>query len=199
MVDPHAVTEPDFKEELHFYLRAARDTLLWKLDGLCERDVRRPLTATGTNLLGLVKHLTSCEVGYFATTFDRPITDPPPWLHAERHEHFWARRDETREHVLGTYTRAVQHSDGTIQALPLDAVGTVPTWPRADRQVTLHRIMAHMTAETQRHLGHADILRESIDGSTGWTADRHLLDDKDPEWWHQHRTRLESIARDVER
>ena len=193
------MTTPDFKAELHFYLRSARDTLLWKLDGLSDHDVRRPLTSTGTNLLGLVKHLTCGEIGYFATTFDRPITDPPPWLSAtERHEHFWARSDETREQILAAYTRAVQHSDATIAALPLEATGTVPTWPLADRQVTLHQIMAHMTAETQRHLGHADILRETIDGATGWTADRTLVDDKDAAWWRQHRAHLDDIARGSE-
>lgn len=108
--------------------------------------MRRPLTATGTNPLGLLKHLTCCEIGYFATTFDRPITDPPPRLQAtEHHEQFWARTDETREQILAAYTRAVQHSDATIAALPLDAAGEVPTWSPADRHVTLHRIMAHMT------------------------------------------------------
>jgi len=194
------VPTTDFKAELHTCLSSARRTLLWKLDGLRDYDVRRPLTATGTNLLGLLKHLTCCEIGYFATTFDRPITDPPPWLQAtEHHEQFWARTDETREQIRAAYTRAVQHSDATIEALPLDAAGEVPTWPPADRHVTLHRIMVHMTAETQRHLGHADILRETVDGSAGWTRDHLLLDDHDPDWWHQHRAHLERIAREAHR
>jgi hypothetical protein len=54
--------------------RAAREALVWKLDGLSEYDARRPMVPTGTNLLGLVKHVASVEAGYFGETFDRPIT-----------------------------------------------------------------------------------------------------------------------------
>ena len=65
------------------------------------------------------------------------------------------------------YHRAWLHSDTTIDALPLDAVGHVPWWPADRNEVTLHRIMAHMIAETHRHAGHADIVRELIDGAAG--------------------------------
>ena len=61
----------DVKAELHSYLRGARETLVWKLDGLSEYDIRRPLTPTGTNLLGLVKHSTFSHVGYFGDVFGR--------------------------------------------------------------------------------------------------------------------------------
>ena len=68
--------EYDPKADLHSYLQTARDTVLWKLDGLSEYDVRRPLTPTGTNLLGLVKHLATVELGYFGDTFGRPLAKP---------------------------------------------------------------------------------------------------------------------------
>jgi Protein of unknown function (DUF664) len=58
-------------------LHAARDTVIWKLADLPEYHIRRPMAPTGTNLLGLVKHLTGCEIGYFGHVFDRPIAEPP--------------------------------------------------------------------------------------------------------------------------
>jgi hypothetical protein len=67
-----AMTISDPKADLLHYLQGARSAMLWKLDGLTEYDVRRPLTPTGTNLLGLVKHLARCELGYFGDTFGRP-------------------------------------------------------------------------------------------------------------------------------
>lgn len=67
----------DFKADLHRCLREAREALVWKLDGLSEYDMRRPLTFHGTNLLGLVKHLSGCEIGYFGWVFDRSF---PPRL-----------------------------------------------------------------------------------------------------------------------
>ena len=68
------------KQTLHRYLQIVRDAMLWKLEGLSEYDVRRPLTPTGTNLLGLVKHLASVEVGYFGDTFGRPSDRKLPWM-----------------------------------------------------------------------------------------------------------------------
>ena len=62
--------DPDLKKaELSRYLQAAREALVWKLEGLSEYDVRRPMVPTGTNLLGLVKHLANVEAGYFGATF----------------------------------------------------------------------------------------------------------------------------------
>ena len=73
----------DAKADLHHYLQSARDALLWKLEGLSEYDARRPLTPTGTNLLGLVKHTASVELGYLGDTFGRPSNEPLPWLDAD--------------------------------------------------------------------------------------------------------------------
>ncbi len=68
------MTDSDPKAELLRYLQEGRDAMLWKLEGLGEYDVRRPLVPTGTNLLGLVKHLAGIELGYFGETFGRPWT-----------------------------------------------------------------------------------------------------------------------------
>src|SRR5262249_50700150 len=97
------VTGDDPKAELHRYLTRAREALLWKLDGLSEYDVRRPLVPTGTNLLGLVKHVASVAAGYFGDTFGRPFGEPLPWLEetAENNADMWATPDESREDIIG--------------------------------------------------------------------------------------------------
>lgn len=185
------------KADLHDYLRAARETLLWKLDGLGEYDVRRPLTPTGTNLLGLVKHTASTELGYFGPVFDRPSGVPLPWLDdedAEPNADMWATPDQSRDEIVALYRLAWRHADETIEQLPLDAPGRVPWW--GDRgATTLHHVLVHVTAETQRHAGHADIVRELIDGAAGLLPDHDNLPDGDETWWRNYRHRVEEAAR----
>jgi hypothetical protein len=118
------------KEHLHGQLRFAREALVWKLDGLSEYDIRRPLTATGTNLLGLIKHLAIWESRYFGEVFSRPFPEPLPRWNDETLDgtEFWAAADETREDITGFYRRVWEHSDATINALAIDAPGYVPWW-----------------------------------------------------------------------
>jgi uncharacterized damage-inducible protein DinB len=191
----------DPKEDLHRYLQSAREALLWKLEGLSEYDVRRPLTPTGTNLLGLVKHVASVELGYFGDTFGRPSGEPLPWFEddAEPNADMWATPEESREQIIALYHRAWAHSDATIDSLPLDAVGRVPWWPEERREVTLHRILVHMIAETHRHAGHADIVRELIDGVVGMRWENDNMAPGDAAWWESHRSRLEQAAREAGR
>lgn len=119
------------KDNLHGRLRRDRKALLWKLDGLSEYDARRPLTATGTNLLGLVKHVATVEARYFGEVFDRPSPEPlPRWQDSDGSD-LWASEDETRDQIIGFYRRTWEHSDATINELPLDAPGHVPWWPGA--------------------------------------------------------------------
>ncbi|MBO4208116.1 DinB family protein [Micromonospora echinofusca] len=190
------MTPPDAKADLHRYLRSAREALLWKLDGLAEYDIRRPLTPTGTNLLGLVKHLASIEFGYFGLTFGRPYDESMPWLapDADPNADLWATADESREQIVGLYHRAWAHADATIEELPLDAVGAVPWWPADRNQVTLHRILVHVTAESHRHAGHADIVREMIDGAAGMARGNDNLPHGDATRWAEHRTRVQQAA-----
>src|SRR3954468_13665267 len=185
------------KQDLHRYLQQGREALLWKLEGLSEYDIRRPLTPTGTNLLGLVKHVTSVELGYFGDTFGRPSPVPLPWFDddAEPNADMWATAAESREQIVGLYHRSWTHSDQTISQLPLDAVGEVPWWPAERREVTLHRVLVHMVTETHRHAGHADIVRELIDGAAGLAAGNANTPDVDQAWWADYRRRLEAAAR----
>jgi uncharacterized damage-inducible protein DinB len=185
------------KDVLHRYLQMARDALLWKLEGLSEYDARRPLTPTGTNLLGIVKHLAVVELGYFGDTFGRPHGERLPWDDREQepNEDMFAAADETRHEVVTMYRRATAHADATIDALSLDDTGTVPWWPDDVNPVTLHWILVHMIAETNRHVGHADIVREQIDGATGHRPGVANLPDVDATWWAAYAERVEEAAR----
>lgn len=155
------------KECLHEELRLAREALVWKLDGLAEYDIRRPLTVTGTNLLGLVKHLATWEARYLGDVFGRPFpAQLPRWDDpAASGSDLWVAQDESRDQITGFYHRVQEHADATIRDLPIDAPGLVPWWPRPD--VTLLAIMVQVLSDTTRHAGHADILREQLDGRTG--------------------------------
>jgi uncharacterized damage-inducible protein DinB len=190
------MTGADAKADLRRYLQDAREALLWKLDGLADYDIRRPLTPTGTNLLGLVKHLAGVELWYFGDAFGRPPGERP-WSadDARNNADFWATADESRGQIVEAYRRAWAHADQTIEALDLDAVGHVPWWPAGHRDVTLHLILVHVVAETSRHAGHADIVREMIDGAAGLQPGGDNLRTRDLKWWDNYRAQLERVAR----
>ncbi|MEV6368779.1 DinB family protein [Micromonospora musae] len=182
------------KEYLHNDLRDIRETMLWKLDGLPEYDIRRPLTMTGTNLLGLVKHLSISESWYFGEVFDRPFPEPLPRWNDVREPGalMWATEHESREEIIDRYRRVSKHSDATITALAVDAPGHVPWWPRPN--VKLFNILVHVLSETNRHAGHADILREQLDGSTG-TAAQYANTQRDTTFWAGQRVKIEQAAK----
>ncbi len=193
------MTGSDPKADLHRYLQDAREALLWKLDGLTEYNIRRPMVPTGTNLLGLIKHVASVELGYFGDTFGRPSGEALPWLEddAEPNADMWATPEESREQITGLYRRAWAHSDATIGTLALDDIGHVPWWPESRSEVTLHKILVHMIAETDRHAGQADIVRELIDGAAGLREGNDNMAPGDQSWWEGYRSRLERAAREA--
>jgi hypothetical protein len=199
------------KAYLHSDLRATRATMLWKLEGLAEYDVRRPLTPTGTNLLGLIKHLTITEAWYFGEVFGRPFPERLPWRDDDADERaddaklaayfdhklqladMWTTEDESRVEIVHRYRRMCAHSDATIAALDIDAPGHVPWWPRP--HVKLFNILVHVLNETNRHAGHADILREQLDGAVGTEAGSTALHGRDATFWANHRATIERAAR----
>jgi uncharacterized damage-inducible protein DinB len=164
-------TLPDTKAMLLHYLQEGRTALLWKCEGLSERELRMPRTGTGTNLAGLVKHALGNEIGYFGETFGRewPTPDEVRWLddydedpNAEHH----LTADESVADIIDLSRRVAEWADAIITELPLDTPGHVPWW--GDRgDVTLHRVLVHVISDLSRHAGHADILREQIDGAVG--------------------------------
>ncbi len=185
------------KGDLHRYLQAGREAIVWKLEGLSEYDVRRPMTPTGTNLLGLVKHLSFIEAGYLGATFARPWPEPIPehGPEAEPNADMYARADESREQIVDRYRRVWAHADATIESHDLDAAGQVAWWPPERSAVRLHQILVHVATETHRHAGHADIVRELIDGVAGQRPDSDNLWVADDSAWTDYRQRLERLAR----
>ncbi|WP_337796097.1 DinB family protein [Actinopolymorpha rutila] len=193
-----AATVCGMKEELWSNLRATRDAFVWKLEGLGEYDLRRPMTPTGTNLLGVMKHVAAEEYGYLGEVFGRPapeklacFIDGSVWEGAD----MWAAPDESAEYIMGFYRRACAHADETIGTLELDAVGSVPWWNEGERETTLGAILVMMVSETARHVGHVDIVRELIDGMAGGQRNATALPDTDDWDWGEWVGRLETAAR----
>jgi uncharacterized damage-inducible protein DinB len=160
---------------LRHYLQANRDALLWKLEGLGERDLRMPRTATGTNLIGIVKHMANVEIGYFGDTFGREWPTPGERVSEEDFDadpqaDWYATESETCDGIIDLYRRVWRFADATIEELPLDAPGRVPWWGEDRNPVTLQGILVHVIVDLVRHVGQADILREEIDGAAGLRA-----------------------------
>ena len=150
------------KESLHTSLDRHRDAVLWKLEGLGDDDLRRAMTPSGTNLLGLVKHLAAVEYNWFCETFGRE-TEPLPFDEDDPDADLRVRPDESTEDVLAFYARARAAADKAIEEVGLEQTGTA--W--FGDAVTMRWVLIHMIEETARHNGHLDILREMLDGTTG--------------------------------
>ncbi|MFI6321118.1 DinB family protein [Nonomuraea sp. NPDC050556] len=186
------------KDLLLASLREFRGAMLFKLDGLSDAEMRTPMTPTGTNLLGLVKHLAGLEYGYLGEVFGRPapehmswVDDGSVWDGAD----MWVAEGETTAYIVGLYERACAHADETIEALDLDAVGTVPWWPESRREASLRMLVLRMIGETARHAGHADIVRELLDGAGGqYPGDSSFPADADAAWWREYVAKIRDAA-----
>jgi len=178
------------------YLQTLRDAVIWKLDGLSEYDARRPLTPTGTNVPGIVKHLAYVEAGYFGDTFGRPFPEPLPGFadDAEYNADLWVEPGESREYIVGLYRKAWAHAAETFEASTLETMGKVPWWPEDRAEVALHQILVHMITETARHAGHVDIVRELIDDFVGMRPEATNLPEDDFDW-PSYVARIEAAAR----
>ena len=146
---------------LEAFLDYQRATLLWKVSGLSEADLRRRLVPSLTTLLGMVKHLAYVERWWFQMVFAGEDV-PAPWTKQDPDADFRLEPDETTEGILAFYQEQVARSRAITATASLDDLARRP-----DREHTLRRIMIHMIEETARHNGHVDILRELIDGATG--------------------------------
>ncbi|WP_433268429.1 DinB family protein [Micromonospora vinacea] len=187
----------DAKTALHEYLRENREDLIWKLDGLSEREVRLPRTATGNNLLGVLKHCLNVEAGYFGPTFGREFPTPdelvPMTAFDEDPQADWyAREDETKDGLIDLYRRVGAFADQTIDQLPLDAPGQVPWWRPGRQDVTLQRIIIHVTCDLARHAGHADIMREQHDAAIGLRQNNTNIPDEYD--WPAYVSKLTKLA-----
>lgn len=159
----------ELTSELRAYLQQSRDGILAALDGIGEFDRRRPLTPSGTNLLGLVKHLAGIEFGYLGDSVARPapvlpwFEDGSVWENGD----MWATPDESSDELIALYHQAWVHSDESLAALPLDTPAHVAWWPDERADTTFGSLVVRVIAETARHAGHCDIVRELIDGHAG--------------------------------
>ncbi|MBQ0993066.1 DinB family protein [Micromonospora sp. PSH03] len=187
----------DAKAALHHYLRENREDLVWKLDGLSEREVRLPRTATGNNLLGALKHCLNVEAGYFGPTFGREFPTPDELVPIAAFDEdpqadWYASEDETKDGLIDLYRRVGAFADQTIDQLPLDAPGQVPWWRPGRQDVTLQRIIIHVTCDLARHAGHADIMREQHDAAIGLRrTNTNIPDDYD---WPAYVSKLTKLA-----
>jgi Protein of unknown function (DUF664) len=158
------------KELIRSSLQESRDAMLFKLEGLSDADMRRPMVPSGTNILGLVKHLAGLEYGYLGECFGRPAPEKMSWIEdgsVSEGADMWVAEGESTDYIVGLYRRGCAHADETLAALDLDTVGKVPWWPAERQAATLRRLAMRMVVETARHAGHADICRELIDGAGG--------------------------------
>ncbi|MGB7819819.1 MAG: DinB family protein [Ornithinibacter sp.] len=182
----------DLPGDLRTYLQQSRDALVRALEGLSEYDVRRPLTPTGTNLLGLVKHVTGVELAYLVESVGRPAPalpwneDGSVWEGAD----MWARAQESRDDLLDLYREAWALGDATLAEVPLGTAATVPWWPENRRATSLGHLVVRVVAETAQHAGHAEILREMIDGQAG----RDRADMGDDAYWAEYVGRIQEAA-----
>lgn len=187
----------DILSDLRQYLQQSRDGLVGALDGLGDYDIRRPLVPSGTNLLGLIKHLTSIELSYLGDCVGRPAPFTLPWVEDGTiwdGADMWALPNQSREYLVGLYRDAWQHSDVSFEELHVDSPATVEWWPEERRETTFGHLVARVVDETARHAGHADIVREMIDGRGGRDHD----DMGDEEWWKDYVDRIEEAARSAE-
>jgi hypothetical protein len=179
--------------DLRRYLQDARESLVKSLDGLTDYDARRPITPSATNLLGLVKHVAGIEFSYLGDCVGRPATVRLPWVEDGSiwdSADMWATAQETRQDLLALYRTAWQRSDESIAQLPLDAPAEVAWWPEERRSTTFGSLLVRVVAETAQHAGHADIIREMIDGRSA--GDRDAVGDG--EWWERHLKRVQRAA-----
>ena len=186
----------DHKATLHRYLQTSRESLLWKLEDLSDYDMRRPLTPTGTNLLGVVKHVASVEIGYFTEVFGRPCPVDLPWFDdgAPVNADMYATESESHDFIVDLYRQSWSVSDDTINELALDAAGFVPWWGEGQQDVSLQQILVHMTVETSRHAGHADIVRELIDGAKGYRSASLNLPEFDSKEWSAYYDTVNAVS-----
>ncbi|GAA2149108.1 DinB family protein [Actinomadura napierensis] len=149
----------DERTTLLTFLHYLRDAVVAKASGVPEEAARTPGVPSGTSLLGLVKHLTRTELNWFVWAYegaDTPLLDDgePPLP------------GETAADIVAGYRAAAERSDAIAAACPdLDRPGARSL--RETPPPSMRWLLVHMIEETARHAGHADILREHLDGSTG--------------------------------
>lgn len=150
------------RELLDAFLDFHRATLLMKIDGLDDEQVRRQMTPSGVTLLGMVKHLAYVERDWFARVFAGQDVDFP-WADDDPDADWRIEPSDTTQGIIDLYRREIDRSRALAAGASLEE-----TARRNDQgTISLRWLLIHMIEETARHNGHADLMREAIDGATG--------------------------------
>lgn len=153
------------KETLMGFLNLNRAVMVWKLEGVSDEDARRPMVDSGTHLIGLIKHLAWVERWWFEDVFAGLPSPSYPWSDEDPDADFRAEPEDTVAGVIAMYEEHVAIVNDIIDESDLDQLAVRD---RNGLHYSLRWIVGHMIEETARHAGHADIIRELIDGRTGY-------------------------------
>jgi uncharacterized protein DUF664 len=155
------------RDDLLESLAAHRGFLRHTVQGITDEQARQRLTVSELTLGGLIKHVAKTEKGWADFVVDGPQTMAMTAdSYAEHADGFVLREDETLEGVLAEYEKIAARTDDLVRTCDLDATQPLPEapWfpPNATRSA--RRVFVHIVGETAQHAGHADILRETLDG-----------------------------------
>lgn len=182
--------------QLREYLNDAREAILWKCEGLSDAQARTPLTATGTHVMGLLLHLAVTESQYFISCLGREIENPliRGVIEAEDPQaDFLPPPDMTLEDAVETYRKTTVAADAVLDELELDSLAVVPWWIKHPH-TTVERLLVHMIAESHRHAGHLDIVREQLDGFVGLRPSAPNIPDLTTGQWEEQHLRIKELA-----
>lgn len=150
-------------ETLARYLETYRDVIVFKVEGVDRTAAVKPMVPSGTSLLGIVKHMAYVERWWFQSVMGKRDVEFP-WSDEDEDGDWRIEEGESVEAIIRLYENECAESRLIVdQVASLDEL-----FPRGDEEISARRILIHMIEETARHAGHTDILREMIDGSTGW-------------------------------
>ncbi|WP_218713714.1 DinB family protein [Arthrobacter sp. BF1] len=182
--------------QLREYLNDAREAILWKCEGLSDAQARTPLTPTGTHVMGLLLHLAVTESEYFIACLGREIENPVirDIIAAEDAQaDFLPPPNMALVDAVNIYRETTAAADAVLDELELDSPALVPWWIK-HRHTTMERLLVHMIAESHRHAGHLDIVREQLDGFSGLRPSAPNIPDLTPDQWKEQRLRMKELA-----
>ena len=157
---------PDERDELLLILGELRDTLLITVRGLSDAQALQRTTASDLTLGGLIKHLTSVNRAWVQTMTEDADHPSAGVIDMDQ---YYMRESETLARLLEDYAAAVRATEQAVLALPdLSKTVELPRFPWSPPEPVLwsaRHILLHLIRETAQHAGHADIIRESLDGA----------------------------------
>ena len=186
-------------QRLRAYLNEARSTVLWKCETLSEELARRPMTPTGTHMLGIVHHLAVTEYGYFGECLGLIPNDDHvlQLLQSEDSQiDFLPPADYSVQDVLELYRKSVAFAEAALDNLELASPAVIPWWS-IHRHSTVEHLIVHMIAETSRHAGQLDIVRELLDGQVGLREQALNLPSYSSAQWQEQYSHLQQLSQEV--